>query len=478
MISDPKNLRRVSIPGLDTAAGWNEFAKRINSIWNSRAVAPLQLTKGGEWLLSGGDAIEHEPNPVGPFNAPVYRVFVDRGDGWDWGSTASPRAFYLAGTFTSYGSAAALRAAKFYKSPTTGSTNFSSTFAAANQFNGTTNFIQTTRDGNIIYGATVPRSRNGAGTNYAWILDSSSGTIVGGFNAVPSNAFLTTGLSSLACIDGYLAAMNPTRTVIYNLSSGSSYYLASDNNSHNIAGDYSSFYATGRRVNMFGLTDPKAFHKFDNVFSQDSTWSTNGGNGSGSDLFSLCLSQKQIWDGDYDPITGGPKLITVAATKEFTGVGFSWNDEVYAAASSGYGAVFRLNSDAILYNPTTLYEEDFTFQLDSSVAGCSPRLEIFFTDSYGSVWFGGGVSVLNQQRNAPQSVTPQRLYRFNTSTQDFTVFDGFNGPVRDCQFFCVTEAGVQQFIVVGDFTEYNGEPAEYMMFMDDAGNRLAELEWL
>lgn len=460
-----------------TASLWNQYAEAINRTWAMETDENFRLTKSEPWRLEFTGSTDPNPIVAGPFNAPVYRVFVDRGDGWDWGSTASPRAFYLAGTFTSYGSKTALRAAKFYKSPATGGSNFSSTFAAENQFNGTTNFIKTTRDGNIIYGATVPRSRNGAGTNYAWILNPVSGIMVGGFNAVPSNAFLTTGLSSLACIDGYLAAMNPTRTVIYNLSSGSSYYLASDNNSHNIAGDYSSFYATGRRVNMFGLTDPKAFHKFDNVFSQDSTWSTNGGNGSGADLFSLCLSQKQIWDGDYDPITGGPKLITVAATKEYTGVDFKWNDEVYAADSSGYGAVFRLNSDAILYNPTMLYEEDFTFHLDSSVAGCSPRLEIFFTDSYDRVWFGGGVNVLNQQRNAPQSVTPQRLYRFNTSTQDFTVFDGFNGPVWDCQFFCVTEAGVHQFIVVGDFTEYNGEPAEYMMFMDDAGNRLSDLEW-
>ena len=171
MISDPRNLRQISIPGLDTAAGWNAFAKRVNSLWKMRAEQPLFLTKGESWALSG----EVTAAPTGPFDAPIYRVFVDRGDGWDWGSTDSPRAFYLAGTFTSYGGATALRAAKFYKSPTTSRTTFSTRFAALNQFNGTTNFIQTTRDGNIIYGAAQARSRNGAGTNFAWILDPTSG---------------------------------------------------------------------------------------------------------------------------------------------------------------------------------------------------------------------------------------------------------------------------------------------------------------
>lgn len=467
MISDPKNLRQISIPGLDTAAGWNEFAKRINSIWNSRAVAPLQLTKGGEWLLSGGDGIE--PNPTGPFNAPIYRVFVDRGDGWDWGSTASPRAFYLAGTFTSYGGTTALRAAKFYRSPVTGSTVFSSAFAAANQFNGTTNFIQTTRDGNIIYGASVPRSRNGSGTNYAWILDPSSGDLVSGFNAVSSAAFLTTGLSSISCVDGYLAAMNPVQTNIYDLSTGSGSSASSDNNSHNVFGDDSSFYATGRRVNIFGLTNPKAFHKIGAGFSQDATWATNGGTGSGADLFSMAVPQKQVWNTNDES-----KLIYAVATLEYTGVDYTWNGTT-AGGGSGLSS-----GNVIRYTNTGLLDalgSSFYFTRDTSYSDNSPRAELFCVDPDDVLFFGGGVAHLTSGVQ-DISVSPQMLYAFHPATQEFDVIDGFNGPVRDCQFFGYSSTGSPQYIVVGEFTEYNGNPAPYICFLDSGYNQISELEWL
>ena len=107
-----------------TASLWNRYAEAINRTWAMETDGNFRLTKSEPWRLEFTGSTDPNPIVAGPFNAPVYRVFVDRGDGWDWGSTASPRAFYLAGTFTSYGSAAALRAAKFYKSPTTGSTNF------------------------------------------------------------------------------------------------------------------------------------------------------------------------------------------------------------------------------------------------------------------------------------------------------------------------------------------------------------------
>ena len=460
MISDPRNLRQISIPGLDTAAGWNAFAKRVNSLWKMRAEQPLFLTKGESWALSG----EVTAAPTGPFDAPIYRVFVDRGDGWDWGSTDSPRAFYLAGTFTSYGGATALRAAKFYKSPTTSRTTFSSRFAALNQFNGTTNFIQTTRDGNIIYGAAQARSRNGAGTNFAWILDPTSGDLVGGFNAVSSGAFLTNQLSSIACVDGYLMALNPIAANIYDLSTGSATTGSSVENMHNVSGDASSFYLTSRRVQTLGVTDPKAFKKF-NGLSLDAEWATNAGVGSGVDMFSQALAQKQAWNASDET-----KLLYSVATNEFSGTSFDWAGTPYFIGSGTDGAVLGVTSKGEFYL-------SFGFTRDSSVAGCSPRLEMFCVDPDGILYFGGGVNNLVSSV-VPNYVTPQRLYSYYPNLAYFETFDGFNGPVRDCQFFCENSQGIRQFIVVGDFTEYLGEPAPYMVFIDEGGNRLTDLEWL
>jgi hypothetical protein len=71
-----------------------------------------------------------------------------------------------------------------------------------------------------------------------------------------------------------------------------------------------------------------------------------------------------------------------------------------------------------------------------------------------------------------------KLYKYNEATDTATYFDGFEPDafVIDCQYFSTVD-GVQQFIVVGTFTSYKGEPAERIVFIDQDGNRLADLTW-
>ncbi|NBR88098.1 MAG: hypothetical protein EBT61_21860, partial [Verrucomicrobia bacterium] len=126
------------------------------------------------------------------------------------------------------------------------------------------------------------------------------------------------------------------------------------------------------------------------------------------------------------------KLLYSVATNEFSGTSFDWAGTPYLIGSGTDGAVLGVTSKGEFYL-------SFGFTRDSSVAGCSPRLEMFCVDPDGILYFG---------------------------------------PVRDCQFFCENSQGIRQFIVVGDFTEYLGESAPYMVFIDEGGNRLTDLEWL
>lgn len=468
-----------------TASLWNQYAEAINRTWAMETDGNFRLTKSEPWRLEylGSSFF----TTGGPFNAPIYRVFVDRGDGWDSGSTDDPRAFYLAGTFTSFGGHIAMRAAKFYKDQATGRTVFSKVFASQNQFSGVTNNIITTRDGSaIIYYSTTPKSRNGGDMGYAWLIDPTTDDLTTGFNLVPSADFGGSAIAYMGCTLGRLAVHNFTDLIVYELPGGTETSRASNINVHNVVADDVFFYFSSQIAafpgqNVYGYVEPQGIKKLNSMsLTQDATWEATGGGGTSVPCFNMVITQKQIWNGTYDPITGGPKIISIVATREYGGSGgYHWNGDTFATPGAGEGAVFRLTSDAILYHPGPPgpYEEDFTFTLNGSVAGCSPRLELFFNDPDDELWFGGGVSQLNPQRDAPQSVTPQRLYRFNRLTQDFTEFSGFNGPVRHAAYFCDGPTQGRQFIVVGDFTEYNGEPAEYIMFMDGAGNRLEDLEW-
>ena len=113
---------------------------------------------------------------------------------------------------------------------------------------------------------------------------------------------------------------------------------------------------------------------------------------------------------------------------------------------------------------------------DYSVSDHSPRAELYCVDPNDTLWFGGGVATL-QSNVQILNVVPQRLYNFAPLTQSVTYNDGFNGPVFDCQWFRKTNAGLDQYIVVGEFTQYRGEDAPYMVFLDVNGNRLQDLEW-
>ena len=103
------------------------------------------------------------------------------------------------------------------------------------------------------------------------------------------------------------------------------------------------------------------------------------------------------------------------------------------------------------------------------------RAAVFCKSPAGDLWFGAAV---NELRTATQTIptSTYQLYKYNATTDTATYFSGFNGLVVDCQWFS-TVGSVQQFIVVGSFTTYQGLPAERIVFIDQDGNRLTDLTW-
>lgn len=453
-------------PGICSAAEWNKFARAVNTAWKSRAAGGIHLVKGEPWVFYA-TATSDPPNS-GPANGPIYRVFVDRGDGWGYGSTDAPRSIYLAGNFTSYGGADAPYAARLYKG-SAGDTRFSNRFAALNQFSGWLNMITQTPDGaGIVIGGSVDRTRNGVGGYGAWILDYDTDdlSIRCAINEIPSHGIAPGGLQDVKCFGGNIVAINTNEIASYDLTTGTLTSGWSESNVHNLAGIGSEFLISGRRVTTLGLTSPSALHKIGSSLWQDSVWAVNGGSGSGVDVFSMAPTQKQAFNNG----TGGD-LVWACVTNEYTGTSFDWNGTHYYTSASC--ALIRLNSFGQFTNTV---DNKLAITRDASVLGHSPRAELYCVDPDDTLWFGGGVSLVESNVQIV-SVLPQRLYNYQPQTQNVTYFDGFNGPVFDCQWFRRTNAGLDQYIVVGEFTQYKGEDAPYMVFIDVNGNRLTELEW-
>ena len=395
-------------------------------------------------------------------------MFVDRGDGWGFGSTDAPRSIYLAGNFTSYGGADAKYAARLYKG-SAGDTRFSNRFAALNQFSGWLNMITAAPDGNgVVIGGSNFRNRGGNTDAFAWILDTGTDDLSSSYavNIVPRNQFVSSQIAAVACFDDSLAVASAFEFKSYDLTTAAMQSGASQPNIHNLAGIGDDFLISGRRVTTLGLTNPAALHKVNSTLAQDSVWEFNGGTGSGVDVFSLAPTQKQVFSN-----VGTGDLVWACVTNEYTGTSFDWNGISYYTSANC--ALIRLSSSGQFTNNI---DDKLLVTRDSSVSGHSPRAELYCVDPDDTLWFGGGVATL-QTNVQILNVIPQRLYNYQPQTQNVTYNDGFNGPVFDCQWFRKTNAGLDQYIVVGEFTQYRGEDAPYMVFLDVNGNRLQDLEW-
>lgn len=463
-----RNVLGEGKPGICSAAEWNNFARAINTAWNSRAAGSIKLVKGEPWVFY--TTTTSDPPNNGPANGPIYRVFVDRGDGWGFGSTDAPRSIYLAGNFTSYGGADAKYAARLYKG-SAGDTRFSNRFAALNQFDGWLNMITAAPDGvGVVIGGVNYRRRNFGGDSFAWVIDNRTDDLSTSYavNVVPKNQFTSSQIASIACFNDSLAVASANEFKSYDLISAAMQGGTSQPNIHNLAGIGDDFLISGRRVQTLGLTNPLALHKLDAALSQDSVWAFNGGTGSGVDVFSLAPTQKQEFAN-----VGTGDLVWACVTNEYTGNSFDWNGIAYVTGQTC--VIVRISSTGELVSHGGIADMLLVTR-DNSVIGHSPRAELYCVDPDDTLWFGGGVSRLKTLVQDISTI-PQRLYAYERLTQNVIVNDGFNGPVFDCQWFCKTNAGLDQYIVVGEFTQYRGEDAPYMVFLDVNGNRLSDLEW-
>lgn len=96
----------------------------------------------------------------------------------------------------------------------------------------------------------------------------------------------------------------------------------------------------------------------------------------------------------------------------------------------------------------------------------------------------------NGPENAPggDAALGDLIFQSEDGTELYLFFDGsltslsvsggdFNATVSDAKYFRQRNDGTHQIIVAGEFTTYKGQAASYLVFIDQDGNRLDDLEW-
>jgi hypothetical protein len=205
-----------------------------------------------------------------------------------------------------------------------------------------------------------------------------------------------------------------------------------------------------------GSLNPQGLRKLNADGSQNGAWVAASGVGSACGCFFGTLPNLLLWnDGDTN--------IYTSASLEY-GSALTWNGSAFGFGEKD-GGIMKVSSLGAAAGIPIGIE-----------TGGADRAGAFCKSPAGDLWFGYDVNALQTASQASFETQPYQLYKYNEATDTATYFDGFNGSVIDCQYFSTFD-GVQQFIVVGAFTEYLGQPAESIVFIDQNGNRLADLIW-
>tara|TARA_R110002126_G_scaffold86086_6_gene207832 strand:+ start:3474 stop:4850 length:1377 start_codon:yes stop_codon:yes gene_type:complete len=444
--------------GLSSAKEWNAFAARVNKLWNTQAGPGLKLTKGEPWLL------EYDGTTDAPittwFNNTAVRVYVWRDDAWDYGSASPPLAFFVSGSFTTFNDLTTYRLAKVVKG-STGASARATAFCNAVDFSGPTAFFSKNKNNTSqLFVGTQNQTQyhNNAGGN-AHLLHWQTGALDSSFTGINCTFPITqmTGIASVAgrfLIHDY-ATLYSTDTAGANVITK---VTAGPLQMHAILNDGVSGYLQTAYL-YYGTYDsqifPQGVRKIDANGSQNAAWDAAAATGSECGCFFGTLPNLSLWN------AGDTNLYT-SASLEY-GSALSWNGVSFGF--SGYdGGIMKLSSSGVASGTPLGIEPNY-----------NDRAAVFCKSPAGDLWFGAAV---NELRTATQTIptSTYQLYKYNEATDTATYFSGFNGLVVDCQWFS-TVGAVQQFIVVGSFTTYQGLPAERIVFIDQDGNRLADLTW-
>jgi hypothetical protein len=465
-----------------SAKQWNAIAWEVNRIWATETGPGLRLTKSKKWRLTQTTRL-NPPTPecdAGGLNGPAYRVFVWRGDKWDYGSANPPLAFFVGGNFTQWGAQSAVRIAKFV--PTTdcelNSTGVDPEWQALNQFGGPVYFLSTTKDTTpyLLVGTQSGAQRNATGGyDVAWLIDWDSGELKSGFTPIAGSSIgpgFYGQVNSLVAIESYIIACRFTAIYQRHIpSNGGSGLIGAPVNIHNLAGASDKFFLSSRKVlgdppdpltpNIYDV-EPRSLAYLEPNYSVETIFDTFAGVGGATDCFTMALAPKEPWNNEFDE----DKICWSVHSKEFTGTAYSWAGTVYNSSVPAPTSMIVPITKAGMLHP-------MTGSGGGLVATFGGRAQVFcYYD--GAVWFGGSMTSVSSSTVGPISCTANNsLCRFEINSGNIDVFD-FNGPVYDCQHF---HDG--QMIVVGNFTEYliTGTPVSYMAFISQSGSLFENLEW-
>ena len=453
-----RSIARPGVSGLSSAGEWNKFAQHVNTLWNTKAGPGMKLTKGEPWLLEyeAGDA------PITTwFNDTCVRVYVWRDDAWDYGSDSPPLAFFVSGAFTTLNEISTLRLAKIFKG-STGASARATAFCNRMDWTAATAFFTKNKDNTeqLFIGSQGANSYEGGGNFNAHLLNWETGEQDANWTGA-NCTFPVMGMVGIASVAGRLLIHDYFTVLSVNLSGvvQNSHARSGGMNMHSLLNDGVNAYlscawtATG---GYSGSLNPQGLRKLNANGSQNGAWVAASGVGSECGCFFGTLPNLELWN-------AGDTNIYTSASLEY-GSALTWNGVAFGFGGKD-GGIMKVSSLGAAAGIPLGIE-----------TGGGDRAGAFCKSPAGDLWFGYDVNALETASQASFPTDPYQLYKYNEATDTATYFDGFNDSVVDCQYFS-TVGDVQQFIVVGAFTEYQGEPAERIVFIDQNGNRLADLIW-
>jgi len=455
-----RSIVRAGLSGLSSASEYNKFAQHINTLWNTKAGPGLKLTKGEPWLLEyeAGDA------PIETwFNDTCVRVYVWRDDAWDYGSDNPPLAFFVSGAFTTLNEISTLRLAKIVKG-STGASARATAFCNRMDWTAATAFFTKNKDNTeqLFIGSQGANSYEGGGNFNAHLINWKTGQQDANWTGA-NCTFPAMGMVGIASVAGRLLIHDYFTVLSVNLSGvvQNAHVRSGGMNMHWLVNDGVNAYLSCMWVATGGYPgslNPQGLRKLDANGFQNGAWVAASGVGSECGCFFGTLPNLVLWE-------AGDTNIYTSASLEY-GSALTWRGVEFGFGGKTGGIMKVSSTGAAAGIPLGIEPGVFV----------SDRANAFCKSPAGELWFGYEVNSLETASQASFPTDPYQLYKYNEATDTATYFDGFNDLVIDCQYFSTVD-GVQQFIVTGAFTEYQGEPAERIVFIDQNGNRLADLIW-
>lgn len=466
-------------PGqLVTAADWNAVAREVNRIWGTEAGPGLELVKGNPWRIrktAGGASNSLE------FNGPVWQIYVYRPDGeHDYHVTEDPTAIFLTGPFTYTGTLNTRRIARLKWNGTR--TVPDNVFAASGGID-----LAAGGEYTLQRMAKIPTT----GT-MLFMGQSSYSTWLDGQNGVFWAANPTTGArlfspwaSVEAVAPGYrddaatgIASRGDTIATSYGIiSSGNPGVMLFDTSGNPVEttpGNY--VFTDGLASSYYWLVPTQA----QGSTSQCAyTFATNRGGGTVPYIHQVDasaaggISLNAQWSANLVDTDGTNSQWTPASSNEnaylyFNIVAPGWQD--YAGLHSPTSSLAAISARGSAVGPSTTGGHVVDLLVGSLASplitlGNGPESAPGGNAAYGDLIF--------------QSEDGSELYLFfGGNLVSLSISGGdFDAAISDAKYFRQRSDGVHQIIIAGEFTTYRGESAPYLAFIDNAGNRLADLEW-